>query len=273
MDSGTSPERAYSLQGVLRWSGWRKWPRRAGARTFPRSSRATRSGSWYGSGRREGAAAGVRGPGHRQARRRHQRELHRPEGFGRRRRRAHLPAAQPDDRLGRRGAPGPRAPRQALLSPRAERQGCAHQGAAARAERCRHRPTLTREREAWAEAHLLVGVDEAGRGPLAGPVVAAAVVFPASCRARPRCARQQDPARRSPRPPRRPAFVRRALGVGVGAASVREIDRLNIRVATALAMRRASAACSRAAHASCLERATATDPHRRPPASRSRLCA
>jgi pimeloyl-ACP methyl ester carboxylesterase len=37
------------------------------------------------------------------------------------------------------------------------------------------RPTLARERAVWAEEHLLVGVDEAGRGPLAGPVVAAAV--------------------------------------------------------------------------------------------------
>ena len=34
----------------------------------------------------------------------------------------------------------------------------------------------------WAEQFLLVGVDEAGRGPLAGPVVAAAVVFPPECR-------------------------------------------------------------------------------------------
>ena len=45
------------------------------------------------------------------------------------------------------------------------------------------RPSLQRERAAWAEETLLVGVDEAGRGPLAGPVVAAAVVFPPDCRA------------------------------------------------------------------------------------------
>ena len=42
-------------------------------------------------------------------------------------------------------------------------------------------PTLVREAAAWAEGRLLVGVDEVGRGPLAGPVVAAAVVFPAGC--------------------------------------------------------------------------------------------
>ena len=45
------------------------------------------------------------------------------------------------------------------------------------------RPSLQRERAAWAHETLLVGVDEAGRGPLAGPVVAAAVVFPPDCRA------------------------------------------------------------------------------------------
>src|SRR6478736_2980142 len=45
------------------------------------------------------------------------------------------------------------------------------------------RPTLVRERAVWADEQLLVGVDEAGRGPLAGPVVAAAVVFPRGCSA------------------------------------------------------------------------------------------
>ncbi|HXE57515.1 MAG TPA: hypothetical protein VNK43_05905, partial [Gemmatimonadales bacterium] len=40
------------------------------------------------------------------------------------------------------------------------------------------RPTLAREAAVWAGSGLLVGVDEVGRGPLAGPVVAAAVVFP-----------------------------------------------------------------------------------------------
>jgi ribonuclease HII len=100
------------------------------------------------------------------------------------------------------------------------------------------RPSLAREREAWAEAHLLVGVDEVGRGPLAGPVVAAAVVFPERCRAVPgvRDSKTLPAAART-----RIAILiqRRALGVALGAASVREIDRLNIRVATALAMHRA----------------------------------
>lgn len=100
------------------------------------------------------------------------------------------------------------------------------------------RPTLQRERAAWAGAQLLVGVDEAGRGPLAGPVVAAAVVFPAGCAAV-RGLRDSKTL-----PPRVRAALadrirKRALGYAVGAASSREIDRLNIRVATALAMRRA----------------------------------
>lgn len=100
------------------------------------------------------------------------------------------------------------------------------------------RPTLSRERAAWAEAHLLVGVDEVGRGPLAGPVVAAAVVFPSGCRP----VRGLRDSKLLPAPVRESlaASIRsRALGIAVGAASVREIDRFNIRVASALAMRRA----------------------------------
>jgi ribonuclease HII len=100
------------------------------------------------------------------------------------------------------------------------------------------RPTLQRERAAWAGAQLLVGVDEAGRGPLAGPVVAAAVVFPVGCAA----VRGLRDSKILPARIRAALASRirtRALAFGVGAASSREIDRLNIRVATAVAMRRA----------------------------------
>lgn len=102
------------------------------------------------------------------------------------------------------------------------------------------RPTLRWERAAWADAMLLVGVDEAGRGPLAGPVVAAAVVFPAGCAAV-RGLRDSKTLQAGRRTTLAARIRSRALAIGVGAASSREIDRLNIRVATALAMRRAIA--------------------------------
>ncbi|HEU5170380.1 MAG TPA: hypothetical protein VFU46_07575, partial [Gemmatimonadales bacterium] len=105
-------------------------------------------------------------------------------------------------------------------------------------------PSLAREAAAWAEGCLLVGVDEAGRGPLAGPVVAAAVVFPSGC-TRPALRGLRD-SKLLPADRRETLAVRiraRACAIGVGAASVAEIDRLNIRRATALAMRRAFCRC------------------------------
>ena len=100
------------------------------------------------------------------------------------------------------------------------------------------RPTLDRERAAWSAARLLLGVDEAGRGPLAGPVVAAAVAFPPD-RDPPAGLRDSKTLSAKKRAELLPLIRAHALVVGIGAASVREIDRLNIRVATALAMRRA----------------------------------
>ena len=104
----------------------------------------------------------------------------------------------------------------------------------------KHRPpSLERERALWVEGGgLVAGIDEAGRGPLAGPVVAAAVVFPAFYRPirGVRDSKLLAPAARL----RLAVLVRkRALAIGVGAASVHEIDSLNIRRATILAMRRA----------------------------------
>ena len=102
------------------------------------------------------------------------------------------------------------------------------------------RPTLARERAVWAEEHLLVGVDEVGRGPLAGPVVAAAVVFPIGCSAV-RGLRDSKILPASVRARLAKIVRRRAMAFGVGAASAHEIDRYNIRVASAIAMRRAIA--------------------------------
>jgi ribonuclease HII len=104
----------------------------------------------------------------------------------------------------------------------------------------RHRrPSLERETALWREGRSIVaGLDEAGRGPLAGPVVAAAVVFPVGAKP----IRGLDDSKvLTPRQRARIAVrIRaRAVAVAVGAASVHEIDRLNIRRASILAMSRA----------------------------------
>jgi ribonuclease HII len=89
---------------------------------------------------------------------------------------------------------------------------------------------------------VIVGVDEAGRGPLAGPVVAAAVLL---CRPRPAGlddSKKLAPARRAALD----AAIRRRCQWGVGVVEVADIDRLNIFGATMLAMTRAvEALCAR----------------------------
>jgi ribonuclease HII len=101
------------------------------------------------------------------------------------------------------------------------------------------RPTFEREIALWnAGRSLVAGIDEVGRGPLAGPVVAAAVVFPAGMK--PIRGLRDSKILPAAKRERLAVVVRaRALGVGVGAASVKEIDRFNIRRATILAMQRA----------------------------------
>jgi ribonuclease HII len=101
------------------------------------------------------------------------------------------------------------------------------------------RPTFEREIALWNAGRTLVaGIDEVGRGPLAGPVVAAAVVFPAGMK--PIRGLRDSKILPAAKRERLAVVVRaRALGVGVGAASVKEIDRFNIRRATILAMQRA----------------------------------
>jgi ribonuclease HII len=91
---------------------------------------------------------------------------------------------------------------------------------------------------AWRQGLARVaGVDEAGRGPLAGPVVAAAVVLPAHTRIR-----GLDDSKRLDRLERERLFGliwERALAVGVGQADPVTIDRINILAATRLAMQQA----------------------------------
>ena len=85
---------------------------------------------------------------------------------------------------------------------------------------------------------LLAGVDEVGRGPIAGPVVACAVIMPADTRA----IVGVDDSKRLTHAQRVRLAVKireRAVAFALGAASVREIDRINIYQASVLAMRRA----------------------------------
>lgn len=99
-------------------------------------------------------------------------------------------------------------------------------------------PDFTRERT---HGGRVAGVDEAGRGPLAGPVVAAAVVFPAGVPEA--VAPLLDDSKRLAPEARRAAFAALlasgAAEIGIGAASTGEILRLNILGASLLAMRRA----------------------------------
>jgi len=91
----------------------------------------------------------------------------------------------------------------------------------------------------------VAGVDEAGRGPLAGPVLAAAVILDRT-RAKRSLLRLLNDSKQLTAEDREKAFraLRKsdAVAIGVGAASAREIDRFNILQATFLAMRRAVAA-------------------------------
>jgi ribonuclease HII len=104
---------------------------------------------------------------------------------------------------------------------------------------------FTRERALRARGFLFVaGVDEAGRGPLAGPVVAAAVILPDDCAIEGLNDSKKLTAKK------REHFhamltVRADIHWGIGQADVAEIDRLNILRATHLAMARAVAALPR----------------------------
>ncbi|MGH7231506.1 MAG: ribonuclease HII [Nitrospiraceae bacterium] len=99
-------------------------------------------------------------------------------------------------------------------------------------------PTDFFEAEARTRGYQFVaGLDEAGRGPLAGPVVAAVVVLPRRC-----WLPGLNDSKQVAAPERERLYAeisKRALAVGVGCASEREIETLNIVQATRLAMSRA----------------------------------
>jgi ribonuclease HII len=106
----------------------------------------------------------------------------------------------------------------------------------------RPRDVLEYERAFWGRGRSVAGVDEAGRGPLAGPVVAAAVILPEGV-----LIEGADDSKVLTGKSREELYERiraAALSVGVGAASVREIDSRNILRATTVAMQRALAGLS-----------------------------
>ncbi|RMH64801.1 MAG: ribonuclease HII [Bacteroidetes bacterium] len=106
--------------------------------------------------------------------------------------------------------------------------------------------TLEIESSYWKQGYTRVaGIDEAGRGCLAGPVVAAAVILPPGVTV-PGVADSKtlSPARRDALAQ---AIQRTAVAVGVGLCTPEEIDRMNILRAALEAMRRAAAGLSPAA--------------------------
>ena len=84
---------------------------------------------------------------------------------------------------------------------------------------------------------LICGIDEAGRGPLAGPVYAAAVILPDGCEIE-----GLNDSKKLTEKKREALFdvvKQKALYCGIGSADEKEIDEINILQATFLAMRRA----------------------------------
>jgi ribonuclease HII len=96
---------------------------------------------------------------------------------------------------------------------------------------------LELERSLWVQGiERIAGVDEAGRGPLAGPVVAAAVIFPKEF-----IIENVDDSKKCTAKQREKLFtliIEHAISVGVGIVDHEVIDRINILQATILAMKK-----------------------------------
>ena len=94
------------------------------------------------------------------------------------------------------------------------------------------------EKQAFADGYSVVcGVDEAGRGPLAGPVYAAAVILPPEC-----AIEGLDDSKKISEKKREALFdiiIEKAVAYCVASANVDEIEKFNILNATFIAMRRA----------------------------------
>ena len=94
---------------------------------------------------------------------------------------------------------------------------------------------LTYEKELYAQGlQLIAGVDEVGRGPLAGPVVAAAVILPKNCKIH-----GLNDSKKIPKSKHQAiyqAVLDQAISVGIGVKDNHVIDQVNIYEATKLAM-------------------------------------
>lgn len=108
-------------------------------------------------------------------------------------------------------------------------------------------PNLTEEQRLWSQGYLrIAGLDEAGRGAWAGPVVAAAVILPVDPDVAMALAPIRDSKLLTPRQREHcyEIIVEHALAYGIGACPASEIDRLGIVPATRAAMCRALAQLS-----------------------------
>ncbi|MFN4270152.1 MAG: ribonuclease HII [Thermosynechococcus sp.] len=124
-------------------------------------------------------------------------------------------------------------------------------------------PSLIYEQAYWQQGYCrVVGVDEVGRGCLAGPVVAAAVILPVDCvpLAEVRDSKQLNPRQRSRL---FTEIAKQAIAIGIGSASVAEIDQVNILQATYRAMARALARVAPWDHALIDGKLTKTAPFER----------
>ena len=94
---------------------------------------------------------------------------------------------------------------------------------------------LTYEKECYARGmELIAGVDEVGRGPLAGPVVAAAVILPKACKIP-----GLNDSKKIPKSKHKEiyeAVLQKAIAIGIGVKDNQVIDQVNIYEATKLAM-------------------------------------
>ncbi|WP_456401891.1 ribonuclease HII [Persephonella sp.] len=94
------------------------------------------------------------------------------------------------------------------------------------------------ENELWEKGYnYIVGIDEAGRGPIAGPVVASAVIFPKNIE--PFIFKDSKKISPKERSKLYSEIKQKAISVGIGIVDNRMIDRINIYNATKLAMKRA----------------------------------